>query len=370
MYPNEALNKILAPAYEPCRHMRVFGGGCPQSEWNPARGHVPRGFLGATGELDEVELVIVLAEPGNPKGTEEYADELPPSDTVRHVVDFVHETYAKREDRRVHGKVQCVIRWFLDCWFPGMDFEQQLRRVWITQARLCSRGPGSYTPRVYQPCGDAYLAAQFQLLPNVPIIAFGDKAEKSLLRLNIQPTRVPHPSDRTSSESKRAKWKRAIVKLQNREDPRASTCTGTPGRDERRLQDANQQALPREAIRDRLQHRERASCVTIDEVPKPVAAFLTAAAKSGYEVRWCNRQNISVLYDGRYLGGWNYKAKHWYVRATALGQRGSLPHQHGFQPRRNDTVWVRSGKAAPKEATDAFHAVIKELEDVTITVSD
>ena len=112
VYPNDALIEVLAPAYEPCRHMPVCGGRCRQSHWEPANGHMPRGFLGATGELDEIELVIVLAEPGDPKGTEKYLDELAPSDTVRRVVDFVHETYVNQEDRRVHGKVQRVIRWF------------------------------------------------------------------------------------------------------------------------------------------------------------------------------------------------------------------------------------------------------------------
>ena len=34
--------------------------------WNPPAGHVPRGFLGAAGDLSEVELVLVFAEPGDP----------------------------------------------------------------------------------------------------------------------------------------------------------------------------------------------------------------------------------------------------------------------------------------------------------------
>lgn len=71
---------------------------------------MPRGFLGGTGELDEVELVIVLAEPGDPKGTEMYADGLAPSDTGRCVVDFVHQTYANREERRVHGNMMNLWR--------------------------------------------------------------------------------------------------------------------------------------------------------------------------------------------------------------------------------------------------------------------
>ena len=70
MYPNEKLIEVLSPAYGPCRHMLTHGGGCPESRWKPAIGHVPRGFLGATGELAEVELVMVLAEPGEPKRAE------------------------------------------------------------------------------------------------------------------------------------------------------------------------------------------------------------------------------------------------------------------------------------------------------------
>lgn len=93
MYPNEELFEVLVAAYGPCRHMLTHGGGCLESRWRPAAGHVPRGFLGATGELDDVELVMLLAEPGNPKHTETYVDDLDPADMVRRVVDFVHWTY-------------------------------------------------------------------------------------------------------------------------------------------------------------------------------------------------------------------------------------------------------------------------------------
>ena len=83
MYPNEELFEVLVAAYGPCRHMLTHGGGCLQSRWRPAAGHVPRGFLGATGELDDVELVMVLAEPGNPKHTETYVDDLDPADMAQ-----------------------------------------------------------------------------------------------------------------------------------------------------------------------------------------------------------------------------------------------------------------------------------------------
>ena len=211
MYPNEDLFEVLASAYGPCRHMLTHGGGCLESQWKPAAGHVPRGFLGATGERDKVELVMVLAEPGDPKRTETYVDGLDPADMVRRVVDFVHWTYVDR-----NGIVQCVVRWFLDRLFCGMDFDDQLRRVWITQSRLCSldKSGARYREPLYRLCRDDYLAAQLRLLPSVPIVAFGGKAQEVLRRLKVPVIiKVPHPSARGTEESKREEWERAITKL-------------------------------------------------------------------------------------------------------------------------------------------------------------
>ena len=114
------------------------------------------------GELAEVEFVIVLAEPGNPKPAEGYLGSVAPAALVRRVVDFVHGTHVERD-----GAVQCIVRWFLKRRFPGMDFDEQLRRVWITQSRLCSlnQSGASYREPLYLLCRDDYLAAQLQLFP-------------------------------------------------------------------------------------------------------------------------------------------------------------------------------------------------------------
>ena len=66
--PNE-LREILEPAYGPCPE---FNDACSKMPNDPARGHVPRGFAGAAGDVSEVELILVGSEPGNP-----YADERP-----------------------------------------------------------------------------------------------------------------------------------------------------------------------------------------------------------------------------------------------------------------------------------------------------
>lgn len=66
MRPDDELSALLLEAYEPCSNINVKSGICPQAKWDPESGHIPRGFLGAMGALDDVELVMVFAEPGHP----------------------------------------------------------------------------------------------------------------------------------------------------------------------------------------------------------------------------------------------------------------------------------------------------------------
>jgi hypothetical protein len=58
-----SLSEILLPAYAPCAD---FSNACNEMRWIPEAGHVPRGFLGACGDLSDVELILVFAEPGDP----------------------------------------------------------------------------------------------------------------------------------------------------------------------------------------------------------------------------------------------------------------------------------------------------------------
>jgi hypothetical protein len=63
------LEKVLLPAYAPYPE---FNRACSEMRWYPSAGHVPRGFLGATRKLSEVELVLVSAEPGDPCDGDNY----------------------------------------------------------------------------------------------------------------------------------------------------------------------------------------------------------------------------------------------------------------------------------------------------------
>jgi len=87
MMPAQALLDILEPAYGPCAH---FEGACAGAcVWDPARGLVPCAFGGATGSLDEVQLIIVTAEPGDPPDTAGYRGT--PEEMVRNSLRIFHE---------------------------------------------------------------------------------------------------------------------------------------------------------------------------------------------------------------------------------------------------------------------------------------
>jgi hypothetical protein len=64
----------LRDAFAPCP---AVGRQCRDARWSPREGHVPRGFLGAIGQLSEVELVLVVAEPGDPLAGEDHSGHNP-----------------------------------------------------------------------------------------------------------------------------------------------------------------------------------------------------------------------------------------------------------------------------------------------------
>ena len=45
-----------------CDHIGI----CADAVYDPASGHIPRGFSGAEGSLDDVLLGVVFADPGFP----------------------------------------------------------------------------------------------------------------------------------------------------------------------------------------------------------------------------------------------------------------------------------------------------------------
>ena len=169
---NPELHRLLLPAYRPCRN---FSGACREMRWNPPAGHVPRGFCGATGELSEVVLVLVTAEPGDPHDQESH-----PADTeaaVRSTFEYAYRCYQNGKDQ-YHRNIRAI----LDLCFPDRSFDEHMRRTWMTESVLCSATKEGASVRgpVERACRVGYLDPQLDLFPSAVVAALGGKAAKRL----------------------------------------------------------------------------------------------------------------------------------------------------------------------------------------------
>lgn len=144
--------------------------------WDPARGHVPRGFCGATGELDEVKLVLVCAEPGDPHIDEHYAGGDSQSQIQRAYL-HAYKSYKEGTDL-FHRNVRLILKL---CW-PDSTFDQQLRKTWLVDSVLCSARVegGRISGGVESECRRRYLERQLALMPRAIVVALGGKAFKRL----------------------------------------------------------------------------------------------------------------------------------------------------------------------------------------------
>ena len=166
---NPDLEKILQPAYNPCRG---FSHPCSAMRWEPETGHIPRGFWGALGSLEEVRLVMVLAEPGYPKDGR-------PQTGLESAFDATGRTYKLGTDIG-HSNV----RYIVGLCFPDRSFVEAMRKVWITESVLCSIPKGDPTGKVPREvenhCAKTFLLPQLRLFHNPIVAAMGGKAYSRL----------------------------------------------------------------------------------------------------------------------------------------------------------------------------------------------
>jgi hypothetical protein len=166
---NVAIRNVLNPAFEPCAG---FAGACSSLKWKPEVGHCPRGFLGATGDLADVELVLVFAEPGDPHPSEKH------DGSIDSPLKYAEKCFTEGRDL-FHRNV----RYVLDLCFPGETIEKQLRKAWLTESVLCSAAKeGGHVPvAASRNCSARYLVPQLNLLPKAFVAAMGAKAQRRLV---------------------------------------------------------------------------------------------------------------------------------------------------------------------------------------------
>lgn len=189
--------------------------------WDPKNGHIPRGFLGATGKLSDVELVLVFAEPGDPQpGDHQTMDEA--------------LAHAYRSFKSGNGVFHQKARAFLDLCWPGLAFDDQLKRIWVTESVLCSaeRTTGPVPRQIELECGLRYLKQQLSLFPKALVVALGNKAQSRLKRLGIQQFEKAHAFGLPGCNQKEAlpSWVRVaqLLKGRSREASRIAYCKPIP----------------------------------------------------------------------------------------------------------------------------------------------
>ncbi|MBG6180495.1 hypothetical protein [Arthrobacter sp. CAN_A1] len=207
MRPDDKLSALLREAYQPCSNF----GTCREAQWDPESGHIPRGFLGATGALDDVELVMVFAEPGHPHRGEVYDSEDSPDTLLENGMRHAYESFANGTDL-FHRNV----RWFMGQLYPDLTFDEQLRHVWLTDGRLCSidNEIGRVSGRI---CAERYLRAELEMLPNATVVAFGGKAHDYVRRLKIEYVKayaLAPPG--ANHKPARPSWEKALEVIESR----------------------------------------------------------------------------------------------------------------------------------------------------------
>lgn len=167
----ETLNALLPGCH--CPHAAGACAGLVRLD--PMHGHAPRGYAGATGNLDEVRAIFVFAEPGNPYPEESYQN-------VSEAWEFATGCFLNGPDQ-----FHVNVRWILEQAWPDLTPEQRLRRVYLTDSVLCSAAieGGVVRAGVERTCVEHLFRAQRNLFPKAIVVAFGNKAQHRLERLGV-----------------------------------------------------------------------------------------------------------------------------------------------------------------------------------------
>ncbi len=166
------IRALLDEAYRPCPG---FTRSCESMKWSPNQGHVPRGFWGATGTPEQVKLILVVAEPGDPHSNEIHSG-------LESAYMYTRTSFIEGTDL-FHRNV----RYISDGCFPDQTFEQQEKHVWFTESVLCSApSEGASIPAgIERACGERFLKKQVEVFNKAVLVALGTKARNRLKKIGL-----------------------------------------------------------------------------------------------------------------------------------------------------------------------------------------
>jgi hypothetical protein len=210
----------LARIFEPAYRCAEFDNDCRGMRWQPDAGYVPRGFYGATGDLSDVELILVVAEPGDPH----------PGETHSGLSSASPYEYAGKVLRAGRDKFHKNLKEIFELCWPVTSLEERMRKVWITESVLCSAHEegGRVPQRSCLACGRRYLAPQLKLFPNALLVACGKKAQERLVMLHVRDFLTVSAVAPPEGNKRRARdsWKQIPVALAARKSERLKCGSG------------------------------------------------------------------------------------------------------------------------------------------------
>jgi hypothetical protein len=109
------------------------------------------------------------------------------------------------------------LRQILDFAWPGMGFEEQMKRTWITESVLCSASAegARVSSRVEVECFERYLRHQLSRLPEARVVALGRKAEMRLRRQGVEFVAAASAAPPGCNfAGARESWRRAVANLE------------------------------------------------------------------------------------------------------------------------------------------------------------
>jgi hypothetical protein len=162
--------------------------------------------------LEDIELVLVFAEPGDPHVGETH-------EGLASAYGYASHAFETGKDQ-FHRNVRAILD---SCW-PGLSLRDQLKKVWMTESVLCSatKEGGSVSAAATSECGTRYLAPQLQLLPHALVVALGGKAQKRLRAIGFQtflPAFAVAPPGCNFSGA-RESWEGIAIELRRRKEAR------------------------------------------------------------------------------------------------------------------------------------------------------
>ena len=356
MLPQPLLD-ILEPAYRPCAH---FEGACAGvCVWKPAQGLVPCAFGGAFGSLDEVRLIIVTAEPGDPPDSTGYHGT--PQDMVRNSVRIFHDAMQNGGIDRAGRPTPFHrnMRRILDTFWPTDGLGVQLRKTWTTNAVLCPAevSGGKHLPRVEKACAETYLARQLDLFPKAFVLALGGKARNRMQAAGLRFDAVAlHPSARDADADKLASWESAARLFRGEPADGMVLATASPARQDRSLRIKRGFISPRRELTSDLE-------AAISALPPGVADFFLRLVNHPDYACQAGRMQLMVSFRGVKVGGLNRQASHWYFSKVFIRDHGdsATMAKHGFKHVVKDQkheYWMRQVAEAQAAFEEAMVAMI------------